>query len=360
MLNCIPLTEDTIIVKCVRLTVQLLDKTPGSICVDVFRSALRYSIAFIKEHKFVGICDALRLMQALIKNHFKNDNLSIGDESKELFQSTQLLVNLIDDPEAMQKSASCHYDGYSIIEIKSSAVLCLETILLHYEKLPEISQCLEQSITRALLKLIYSVQSEEVTERIYCNVMRAALNSCRFIGFANREWCTENIGDILGACVSNMLFGLPNIVYHAAQRIQSSQQTIQDTYGAGVSGKKGGKLMKSRRPRQTPQYKNRKVVKSSDTSKGKSTENDDIIDHFEQLTLLDSTRFEISNFTTSDSDASDTESARAGNYDREKEAKLRLAAISLIAIVAKVHIHNITSSYSFFILFLSFFFFAEC
>lgn len=342
MLNCIPLVEDTIIIKCVRFVVQLLDKTPTNISVDVFRKTLSYSIQFIKEHKFVGICDALRLMQTLIKNHFKNDNITIGDESKELFQSTELLVSLIDDPESMQKSTSCHYDGYSSIEIKSSAVLCLETVLFIYEKLPEISQSLEQPITKAIIKLIYSVRLEEVTERIYCNLMRAALNSCRFIGFSNREWCTENIGDILGACISNMMFGLPNIVYQSAQRIQSSQQTIQDTNSAGTSSKKGGKLIKNRRPRQTPQYKNRKAVKSNDVNKEKSAENDDTNDHYEHFNVLDPVdKFEISNFTTSDSDASsDPETSRSGNNNREKEAKLRLSALSLIAIVAKVLTHE--------------------
>lgn len=339
VLICLPLAEDTIIVKCARLIVQLLDKHPTNITIQVFRNALQYSIDFINQHKFVGICDALRLMQALMKNHFKNDSISIVDESNELRQSIELLISLINDPNAMEKSTSCHYDGYSVIEIKSSAVFCLETILTFYEKLPDISQSLEPIITNALLKLIYSVRLEDVSERIYCNLMRAALNSCRFIGFSNREWCTENIGDILGACVSTMLFGLPDCVYQAPKRIQSSQQTIHDTHNAGGSAKKGGKMIKSRKPRQTPQYKNRKSTKSNVASgNGKSGENDELIDHFDHSTLFDnpSEKFEISHFTTSDSDASDSETSRTGGNNREKEAKLRLAAISLIAIVAKV------------------------
>lgn len=352
VLICLPLTEDTIIVKCARLIVQLLDKNPTNISVQVFRNALRYSINFITEHKFVGICDALRLMQALVKNHFKNDSILVADELEELHQSTELLISLIDDPDtAMEKSTSCHYDGYSVIEIKSSAVFCLETILIFYEKLPDISQNLEPAITRALIKLIYSARLEQLSERIYCNLMRAALSSLRFIGFSNREWCTEHIGDILGACVSNMLFGLPDSVYQPPQRIQSSQQTIQDTHSTGGGGgggaKKGGKMIKSRKPRQTPQYKNRKSAKSTDLASGangKSGEHDEH-DHFEPSTLFDnpSEKFEIGNFTTSDSDASDPETSRTGNNNREKEAKLRLAAISLIAIVAKVCFFSIST-----------------
>lgn len=330
------MAEDTIIIKCARLIVQLLDKNHINIPIAMFHDSLGFSIAFIKEHKFVGICDALRLMQALIKNHFKNDIILLDGESNELFQSTELLIQLIADPNAIKKSTSCHYDGYSDIEIRSSAVFCLETILSSYEKLPETFHCLEQPITKAILKLIYSVRMDEISQRIYCNLMRATLNSCRFIGFSNRDWCTDNIGDILGACVSNMLFGLPDLVYQPPQRIQSSQQTIQDVV-VGANAKKGGKMIKSRKPRQTPQYKNRKNIKTHD-SNGKHDENGDVsVDPYEHGFFENpSEKFAISHFTTSDSDASDPETSRASNSNREKEAKLRLAAISLIAIVAKV------------------------
>lgn len=332
------MTEDTIIVKCARLIVQMLEKNPTIISVDVFRKALRYSIDFIEEHTFVGICDALRLMQALIKNHFKNDGIIITDESIELVQSTERLIHLINDPDSMKKSTSCHYDGYSSIEIKSSAVFCLEAILAVNEKLPEI-ECLEEPITKALLQLIYSVRLDDVSERIYCNLIRAALNSLRFIGFSNREWCTEHIGDLLGACISHMLFGLPEFVYQPSQRIQSSQQTIQDTHSGAGGAKKGGKLVKNRKPRQTPQFKNRKSTKLNEPNNAKAGEKDGFDDSIEQTNLFENPcdKFDISNFTTSDSDASDPESTRTGNKNREKGAKLRLAAISLIAIVAKVH-----------------------
>lgn len=341
MLICLPLAEDTIIIKCARLIVQLLDKNVTSIMKnetiisnEVFQSALRYLIQFIQEHKFVGICDALRLMQALIKNHLKNDNLSIGEESKEMFQLTEQLVRLMNDPDVMKKSTSCHYDGYSIIEIKSSAVFCLEAILSAYEQLPEISKCLEESITKALLHLIYSVRLDDVSERIYCNLMRSALNSCRFIGFSNKIWCTEYVGELLGACVSHMMFGLPDYVYQTPQRIQSSQQTIQDTNNVSANVKKGGKLVRNRKPRQTPQFRNRKSAKNNEST----AEKEDFGESLEQSSLFENPgeKFEISHFTTSDSDASDPENGRTGNKNREKETKLRLAAISLIAIVAKV------------------------
>lgn len=351
MLIYLPLAEDTIIVKCSRLIVQLLDKTATTIANEIFCHALRYAIKFIDAHKFVGMCDAIRLMQALIKNHFKTDGITTttkadnDTESMELVESIELLVRLISEPDAMEKSTSCHYDGYSVIEIEVSAVLCLETILSVYDKLPELSQQLHESISRALLKLLYSVRLDEISERIYCNLMRATLNSCRHIGLANRDWCTEHIGALLGACVAHMLYGLPDLVHQPPQRIQSSQQNMQDTSGAPGAGgatKKGGKLIKSRKPRQTPPFKNRKNSKMSDTSNSKiNGDKDESTEPYEHANAIfdnPADKFEMCHFTTSDSDASDPENGRTGNRNREKEAKLRLAAISLIAIVAKVSV----------------------
>lgn len=343
------MAEDTIIVKCSRLIVQLLDKTAATIANDVFRRALRYAINFINTHKFVGICDALRLMQALIRNHFKDDAIVTtsggDDESTELLECIELLTQLITEPDAMKKSTSCHYDGYSVIEIKLSAVLCLETILSVYEKLPELSPQLQQSISKALFQLIYSVQLNEISERIYCNLIRATLNSCRYIGFTNKDWCTEHIGTLLGACVAHMLYGLPDFAYQPPQRIQSSQQNIQDStaaHGASGATKKGGKLIKSRKPRQTPPFKNRKNNRTTNDAKSNGEkdggESNEPYDHANVIFENPADKFEICHFTTSDSDASDPENGRTGNKNREKDAKLRLAAISLIAIVAKVSV----------------------
>lgn len=258
--------------KCTRLIVQLLNKNITQISTQVLLDALSYLISFINEQKFVGICDALRLMQALFKNHIKNENVVIEAEAKEFLQSVELLLNLINNPDAMKKTESCHYDGYTSIEIKSSAVFCLETILSHYEKIPSISDH-EEVITDTLLKLIYSLRLDDASPQNYCVLMRAALSACRYIGFSSKEWCTTHIGDILGACVVNMMFGLPDYVYQPPQRIQSSQQTLQDANTASA-GKKGGKMIKGRKLRQTPQYKNRKVPKSGEKSNGKDDIND--------------------------------------------------------------------------------------
>lgn len=211
-------------------------------------------------------------MQALIKNHFNNENVVITDEANELYLCTEVLLNLIKSSNKAVTDADSnalrHYDSDSDIDIKNSAIFCLETILWFYDKLPDIRENFEDSLTDALLKTIYSVRLDDISEKCYCMLMRSALNALRCIAFENRDWCKEYIGDVLGACISNILFGLPDIVHRPPQKVQSSQQTVSDKQN--VISKKGGKLIKGRRPRQKPTIKHRK----SKTNQNNDTNDD--------------------------------------------------------------------------------------
>lgn len=295
ILNVFPkiaLAEDTIIVKTSCLCVQLINKNPTVIADRVFRQSLVYLVAFVRQHKSVGVCDALRLMQVLIKNQSKNESTQMADASTELRESIELLLELVNDPNDMEKTHSCHYEGYSAIEIKSSSIFCLETILANFDKVPALADCddLRASITSVLFKAIYSIQLDDGTRQNYCILMRAALSACRHIGFSNKAWCTEHIGDILGACISNMMFGLPDYSYQMPQRVQSSQQTVHDSTHSTAAGKRGGKQVKGRKPRQTPQYKNRKGVKSKDGDANARNEAHDGGQQFTHSILFEATR----------------------------------------------------------------------
>lgn len=292
VLQKIPLAEDTIIVKTSCLCVQLINKNPTVIADRVFCQSLAHLIAFIRRHKFVGVCDALQLMQVLIKNQNKNESAVMADASTELREAIELLLELINDPNDVEKTRSCHYEGYSAIEMKSSSIFCMETILACFDKVPALAECddLRASITSVLFKLIYTTRLDEGTRQNYCVLMRAALSACRHIGFSNKSWCSENIGDILGACISTMMFGLADYVYEPPQRMQSSQQTLHDTSSHGaVAGKRGGKQVKGRKPRQTPQYKNRKSAKSKEGDTDARTEAHDGGQAFTHSILFETT-----------------------------------------------------------------------
>lgn len=251
-----------------------MNKNPIYISIDLFRPLLQYLIQFIHKHKYVGVCDALRLMQATIKNHFKREPLQLGPETEELLASTELLLNLIKISNGSEIVR--HYDGDSNVEIKNSALLCLETVLWVYEKIPEFANQYEDTLTETLINIIYSMRLDNFSnEEIFCTSMRSALDACRHIACENREWCKEHIGDILGACISHMVFGLPAIEYQPPKKVQPSQQTVIDKQQL-TNLQKGGKLVKGRRPRQKSQNKHRKL-KSNQTN-NKDEPNDDMND----------------------------------------------------------------------------------
>lgn len=270
---------------------QLIHKNPTVISDRVFRQSLAYLTAFVRQHKFVGVCDALRLMQVLIKNQNKNESAVMADAAAELREVIELLLELINDPNGMEKTRSCHYDGYTPIEIKSSAIFCLEAILSCFDKVPALAECdtVRGAISAVLFKLIYSIRLDDGTRQNYCVLMRAALSACRHIGFSNKAWCTERVGDILGACISNMMFGLPDYVYEPPQRVQSSQQSVHDSsHAAAAAGKRGGKQLKGRKPRQTPQYKHRKGAKAKDADARNDVHDEG--NQFAHSILFDTTR----------------------------------------------------------------------
>lgn len=251
------------------LTNELINKHSVSIPNKTLEKTLHFLISFITEHKYVGVCDALQLMQTLIKNQDRNETESeLTDVTAKIIR---LLVCLMRS-DGFEKSASCRYDGYSVAETKMSVVFCLETILANIDKLPDIAAADELFIDlrKILFDLIYNLNA---TDQNYCLLMRSALHSCQYIGMSNRPWCTEHVGDLLGACTATMLYGLPGIPVLPPQRIQSSQQALQNlsTTSNASAGKKGGKVIKGRKPRQTPQYKNRKNIKGNDNQNTEDT-----------------------------------------------------------------------------------------
>lgn len=225
---------------------------------SIFRQCLEYFVRFISANKFVGICDALHLLQVLIKNNFKttDNDLLTNDDSVELLAICELLVQLINDPNSMQKTTSCIYDGDPAIEIKSSATFCLEAMVTFYERIPQLEKQ-KEPITMAMMALIHSTRYNEFVDQNYATLMRSALSSLRYIGVTDKVWCTEYIGDLLGACLSNMLYGLEQFAYQPAQRLQPSQQATQDT-NRERKPKTGGKVIKQRKPRLTAPSKARK------------------------------------------------------------------------------------------------------
>lgn len=268
MLPNIPIAEDTILVKTFTLVVSLLNKHSICLAAKCLDDVVLFVMHFIDTHKYVGVCDALKLLQALIKSQENSKTLTVCEPIVQLLSPNSILHQLIRNPEFMQKSASCHYDGYLPIEIRLSALFCLETLLSRFDDLSTVLSSEEHlsAMTKTLLGALYEAKLDDLGQLYYCSLMHSAITSCRYIGFANRPWCLEHVGELLGVCVATMLFGLPGFTHAAPQPVQPSQQALKTNEGenAAQATKKGGKLFKVRKPRQTPQNKNPKKITGAD------------------------------------------------------------------------------------------------
>lgn len=253
----------------------LLNKHTICLNANHLDNLIAYITKFIETHRYVGVCDALKLLQVLIESQQNGAVITQSATALQLLVADNILVQLVKDPEHLKKSASCHYDGDTSIEIKLSALLCLEALLSRFDDLstlPPADLANVSASTRILLDILYAARPDALAHSYYCAIMRSAITSCRYIGFSNRAWCTENIGELLGACVATMLFGLPGFVASAPQSIQSSQQALKSNEADGPTPtKKGGKTFKTRKPRQTPQNKCPKTIRSIEGGRDDAT-----------------------------------------------------------------------------------------
>lgn len=234
-------------------------------CLD---GLILFVTQFINKHKYVGVCDILKLLQTLFTSLESSKTVIESKPVMQLLSPNSILLQLIQKPEFMQKSSSCHYDGYMPVEIKLSALFCLEILLSRIDDFPTVMTNEEHvtGITKILLNILYETKLEEVGHLYYCALMRSAITSFRYIGFDNRSWCLEHLNDLLGICTATMLFGLPGFTCTIPQPLQPSQQALKTNDGERLlkPNKKGGKLFKLRKPRKTPQNKYPKQISGTD------------------------------------------------------------------------------------------------
>ncbi|XP_055837462.1 HEAT repeat-containing protein 6 isoform X2 [Episyrphus balteatus] len=214
-------------------------------------------------------------------------------------------------------------------EIIISIVLCIESLLSPAElvEMDNQTEDLLSMIGSKILAILYSDKIKFNRSAHHMNFMTTSLNVLHVIACENRDWCDANIGELLGLSKAFMHHGIPGIPQVQAQKVHISQQSIVDQ-GTMEANNRGGKVAKTRKPRTV--NKNRK----SDGKMKQNPNNDEAVLQLPSGSNL-KVDFETPIFNkTSDSDFSESEASRTRN-ERHKQAKLRLAAISLIGLIAK-------------------------
>ena len=323
-LRNIPITEDTLIVKscCLIGSIHSTKCLTTPLPIEILKPTVEWLLNYVQQSRNVGLCDALRAIQSLIKPIDAIDLIA-----PQLSSLQNLLLSLFKNPTYFSNSKSSKYECCLPNEIKLAAVQCLDVLLVKRIPIPENDV---KEIFLVCIDLVYDKNIiEEVMESSYCLLIASALNVCKQIYlFYAIDLCYKNVGSVLGMAKAFMLYGLPDIAKVFPNKVNVSQQAIAEPKMSNSAANKGGKIPKKKKMRISIQSKMKDVKHNGEGG----DEGADVSGIF--FDLSDSGDA-FNRFTTSDSDFSESEASRSVNY-LQKLAKLRFSALTLIGAVAKV------------------------
>lgn len=252
-------------------------------------------------------------MNEVNNNFFQNSN--------KLLAANGILLKFINKSPA-NKSLSLNSTPQ---ELYKSSLLCIETMLLHLADQDESEDISEEELKvvgKSILNFVFALKQDEFSELDFISIITSCLNSLKFIAQIDSEFSTENVGELLGICKSFVLFSMPDFPHQPPAKIVSSQQAIMDPVSIRPNKRANGMASKSKRTRNKGNKKKPDVSNDLRTYGG-MLEN--------QSNFLQFSSFPT--YRTSDSDYSDTEHNREF-VNRHKQSKLRLAALSLLSVIA--------------------------
>lgn len=223
-----------------------------------------------------------------------------------------ILIQLLSPAaENLQKIQS---HDYTPQEVFKSSLSCIESMLIHLEQSEEfeISNDQLEVVGKTLIKFLYEFKQNEIQDNDFMSIVTLVINSLKFITQGNPDFTTENVGKLIGLSRAFMLFALPDFDFQIPTKVMSSQQAIMEP----ISMPKGI----HRNPQPTSKLKKGAKNKNQKKNEVKKTAEENPYQAFAV-------------YRTSDSDFSDNEFGRE-MANRNKQAKLRLAALSLLFVIA--------------------------
>lgn len=228
----------------------------------------------------------------------------------------------------IKRNKSLNYENCSTVEIKLEAIFCLECIT---NTQCDIAETTAIEIASVILDWLYNASDVAAFSRKnLCDFRTSAINCLRQLVASSVELCETFTGEIIGVAKAFMLYGLPNIADVQPQKIVQSQQSLCDPNAVAdtnQSSPKGGKVAKTKKLR----ISKRKETRTQ--SKRNTSDDHRNVRPLHGLTADDTFNF-MSLTLTSHSDFSESDTARE-RIDRHKDAGLRLAAITLIGLIAQ-------------------------
>lgn len=191
-------------------------------------------------------------------------------------------------------------------------------------EIEELNEELCKNVGQTLISFLFALKQEVFPEKDFIAIATSCLNCLKFVTQIDSDFSSEYIGELLGASKSFMLYSIPDINYQPASKIASSQQAIMDPVSLRPNKRGNGMVPKSR--------KSRKANKKKPEVTGKQQE-ESLRSYGMQENSTGFQQFSSFAYRTSDSDYSDNEHNREF-VNRHKQSKLRLAALSLVSVIA--------------------------
>lgn len=229
-----------------------------------------------------------------------------------MFTSETILDLLKPNTGSLQKILS---QDYTPQEVFKSILTCIESMLVHLEQDNEFEIAIEylENLAKILIKFIFEFKQNEIQDSDFMTIVTLATNSLKFICQSQPELTTEHIGELIGISKSFMFYGLPEINFQPPTKIVSSQQAIMEPIHVPRANRN---LQSASKSKKSAKSKNQKKTEGNGRQKAE-----------------DSPYHAFTMYRTSDSDFSDNEHNRE-MVNRNKQAKLRLSAITLLLVIA--------------------------
>lgn len=214
-------------------------------------------------------------------------------------------------------------------ELYKSTFSCLEVLLMNLvESESEADDGSEEdlkTVGKSIINFMFLLKQDSFPENDFISIATACINCLKFITQMESEFATENVGELLGISKSFILYSIPDITQQPPTKIASSQQAIMDPVAIRPNKRNNGMTSKTRKSRKSNKKKSETVKNLDDSQRSYGFQ--------ENSNSFGS--FPAAIYRTSDSDYSDNEHNREF-ASRHKQSKLRLAALSLLSILASI------------------------
>uniref|UniRef100_A0A1B6CV30 HEAT repeat-containing protein 6 n=2 Tax=Clastoptera arizonana TaxID=38151 RepID=A0A1B6CV30_9HEMI len=276
-----------LVAKCCHLVLNLVGKLGVKLEDQTLNLAVNWCLESLKLSADVALLDILQALEAIIETSV----LKISNIER--------LITVLSEP------IEDHASLTTPLEVKNWRVRCLKAIA------PTISLELSNSYCTCLFKLFDTTDFKPDDLNSHSQILKCSVEALQTLCTSCPEWLSKHLGEVLGVSMAYIHFGLANWRSKTVEKLLPSP---------------GAQWEPVANPVVKTHLKKRKLFKLKDTDEVPEEKSTSHLIPFDLNSMK---------WTTSDSDMSDSDDGKASRL-RRNQAKLRLAAVNLLLLVAKI------------------------